>query len=427
MIRTVTARAILDSRGNPTVETTVTTDKVTGTASVPSGVSTGTHEAKELRDGDRRWGGRGVSKAVSHVNVEIAGLLKGKDVTDQEAIDTSMIELDGTTDKSRLGANAILSVSLACLDASAKVHGVAVWQHLANRLKRSEPAQLPIPLCNVINGGAHADNALNIQEFMLAPHGFDTFSEATRALSETFHALRKLLQTRNLSTGVGDEGGFAPPIESHTAVLDLLVSAITAAGYKPGTQISLALDVAASEFMQDGSYIFENQGLSASQLVALYDSLVAQYPIVSIEDPLGEDDFEGWELLHNRLADKVQIVGDDLTVTNVSRINQAIEKRLVSAVILKPNQIGTVTETVAAHLSLKEQSVHSIPSHRSGETNDPIIADIAVGLEASQMKLGSVSRGERISKYNRLLAIEQYLGGSAVYPNNIYKKKGTYA
>ncbi len=423
MIRTITARSILNSRGNPTVEATVTTDKAVGVASVPSGASTGTHEAKELRDGDRRWGGQGVTKAVSHVNVEIASLLKGRDVTEQEALDRMMLDFDGTPDKSRLGANAILAVSLACLNAAAQVQGLPVWQHLAKRRQKPEPTRLPVPLCNVINGGAHADNPLDIQEFMLVPHGFDTYAEALRSLSETFHALKKLLKARGLSTGVGDEGGFAPDLESHTQALDLLVEAIAAAGYEPGQQISLALDVAASEFLQSGSYVFEKQPLTAGQMVALYDSLVDRYPIISLEDPFGEDDWEGWELLAKRLGDRVQIVGDDLTVTNTTRLQEAIDKEVISAAILKPNQIGTVTETEAARDLLERANRRGILSHRSGETVDTSIVDLAIGWEVTQIKAGSVSRGERVAKYNRLSEIEQYLGGSAVYSGSIFKKR----
>lgn len=419
MIKSIAARMILDSRGNPTVEATVTTETAMGVASVPSGASTGTHEAVELRDGDRRWGGLGVSKAVSHVNVEIAGALKGFEVQDQAALDQAMIQADGTTDKSRLGANAMLAVSLASLQAAAQESGQPTWQYVAKGRGESEPRQLPLPLCNVINGGAHADNTLDIQEFMIVPHGFGTFADALRASSETFHALKKLLKSRGQSTGVGDEGGFAPDLENHTVALDLMIAAITQAGYEPGTQISLALDVAASEFRRDGSYIFENQPLTANQLVALYASLIERYPIVSIEDPLGEDDLDGWALLRDRIGGQVQIVGDDLTVTNAARIQDCLDQGLLSAVILKPNQIGTVTETAAAWDVLRQAGQQGIVSHRSGETSDTAIADLAVGWGTSQIKTGSLSRGERVAKYNRLLQIEQSLGATATFAGNV--------
>ncbi len=415
-INTISARSILDSRGFPTVEATVVTEAGAFVAGVPSGTSTGSHEAVELRDGDRRWGGQGVSKAVSHVNVELAGALKGKDVTDQAGVDQVMRDLDNTPDKSRLGANALLAVSLACLQAGAAAKKQPLWKHLGKSVSRSEPVQLPLPLCNVINGGAHADNSLAIQEFMLVPHGFKTFAEALRAATETFHALRGLLKSRGQATSVGAEGGFAPDFESHTAALSVLVEAIEAAGYKPADQISLALDVAASEFREEsGAYIFEGHPLSAEQLAAQYASLAETYPIVSIEDPLGEDDWDGWEAVTRRLDGKVQLVGDDLTVTNVERIGQAIERGVISAAILKPNQIGTYSETEAAWRRLTQSGLAAILSHRSGETLDTTIVDMAVGWGAPQLKAGSLSRGERVAKYNRLLAIERELGGSAVY------------
>ena len=425
-IRSVTGRMILDSRGVPTVEATVVTDKAAGTAAVPSGASTGSHEALELRDGDQRWNGKGVSKAVSHVNVEIAGTLKGKDVTDQAALDKAMLALDGTPDKSRLGANAVLAVSLACLKAAAAAKGQPLWKYVAKSVKNADPVQLPVPLCNVINGGAHADNPLAVQEFMLVPHGFDRFGEALRAVSETFQQLKKTLKSRGLSTGVGDEGGFAPNLDSHTAALDLLVAAISEAGYQPGKQISLALDVAASEFLKDGSYIYEGQPLSADQLVALYASWLDNYPIISLEDPLGEDDWEGWEHLRKRLGQRLQLVGDDLTVTNVSRIREALDREVINASIIKLNQIGTYTETLAARDTLLAGGSQTIISHRSGETVDDTIADLAVAWGASQIKTGSVSRGERVTKYNRLLEIEAVLGGSAVYAGPLVTKLASH-
>lgn len=414
-IRAVTARSILDSRGIPTIETTVTTDKVAATASVPSGTSTGSHEAKELRDEDRRWQGKGVAKAVSHVNAELSHTLRGKDVFDYEALDTAMSALDGTPDKSRLGANAILSVSLACVRAAALSKGKELWKFVGTHAGNKSPVRTPLPLCNVINGGAHADNPLAIQEFMLVPHGFNKFSEAVRAATETFHSLGKLLKGRGAGTGVGAEGGYAPNLDNHRIALDMMMEAIREAGYEPGKQISLALDVAASEFYRDGSYVFEGQPLTAEQMTAFYGELLDSYPLFSIEDPLAEDDWEGWEHLASRLRDRVQLVGDDLTVTNTERVEEATRRDVLTAAILKPNQVGTYTETLAAFRKLTEAGNHAIISHRSGETNDDFIADLAVGWGASQIKAGSVSRGERVAKYNRLLEIDQQLGGNAVF------------
>lgn len=408
------ARSILDSRGYPTVEATVTTAVGSATASVPSGTSTGSHEAVELRDGDSRWNGKGVTKAVSHVNAELSKALVGKQFKSQADLDQALLAADGTDQKSRLGANAILAVSVAGLKAAAQHADLPAWQYIAKEAGRPEPTRLPLPLLNVINGGAHADNALAIQEFMLVPHGFDSFHDALRAATETFHALHSLLKGRGLSTGVGQEGGFAPEIASHTEALDLLVSAIKEAGYAPDVQISLALDVAASEFMKDGNYVFEGRGLTADQLVALYASMLDSYPLVSIEDPLGEDDTAGWHKAAERLKEHVQVVGDDLTVTNATRINEVAAD--ISAVILKPNQIGTVTETFQALEACETAGLAPIISHRSGETPEDIIADLAVGWGAPQIKAGAPSRGERVAKYNRLLAIEQQLGGSAVFP-----------
>lgn len=413
-IKSVTGRMILDSRGIPTVEASVVLDNGVGVASVPSGASTGSHEAHELRDGDRRWNGKGVAKAVSHVNVELASALKGKDA-EPEAVDMLLRETDGTYDKSRLGANALLAVSLATLHAIANAEEQPLWKLVGKWSGNKSPATIPVPLCNVINGGAHADNALSIQEFMFVPHGFASYSEAVRALSECFQALAKVLHGRDLSSAVGDEGGYAPQIDSHRTALDLMMESVKAAGYEPGKQISLALDVAANEFLKDGSYIFDGQPLSAEQLVALYAQLVEQYPIVSIEDPLAEDDWDGWRLFRKRLGEQVQIVGDDLTVTNVTRIREALADEVISAVILKPNQIGTFSETFSAWQVVVEGKLSGILSHRSGETNDATIIDLGVGWGANQVKIGSVARGERLAKYNRLLAIEAALGGSAVY------------
>lgn len=414
-IKNISARSILDSRGIPTVEATVTAGTVAGTASVPSGTSTGSHEAKELRDGDRRWNGLGVSKAVSHVNAELAGALKGKDVTDQEALDQLMCELDRTDDKSRLGANAILVVSLACLRTAAALKKVPLWQHVAGTAGKRSVATLPVPMLNVINGGAHADNSLAIQEFMLVPHGFDTFAESLRAGTETYHALAKLLAAQGLSTNVGAEGGFAPNLNNHTAALDLMVRAIEQAGYEPGKQISLALDVAANSFYSDGGYVFEGQPLTAEQLAAEYAALIGNYPIVSIEDPLAEDDWNGWQKLSGRIGVDTKLIGDDLTVTNADRIKQAEEAGILSGVIIKPNQAGTYTEAKTAWQTVTDGGLLPITSHRSGETTDDLLADLTVGLEVPMLKAGAPARGERVAKYNRLLAIEQSLGGSAVY------------
>lgn len=412
-IERLAARSILDSRGYPTVEATVTTAAGSVTAAVPSGTSTGEHEAKELRDGDGRWGGQGVSKAVSHVNAELAKAVVGPELADQAALDDLLKQTDNTPDKSRLGANALLAVSLAGLKAAALEAGKPAYVYLAEAAGRSEPVRLPLPLLNVINGGAHADNALSIQEFMLVPHGFETFAEALRATTETFHTLHELLKGRGLATGVGQEGGFAPELASHTEVLDLLVNAIDKAGYRAGEQISLALDVAASEFREEDHYVFEGHGLSADQLVAQYASLVEGYPLVSIEDPLGEDDDGGWQRAAERIGSDVQVVGDDRTVTDAGRIDQYADQ--LGAVILKPNQIGTVTETLAAVTACEKNGLQAIISHRSGETADDIIADLAVGWGTPQIKAGAPSRGERVAKYNRLLGIERDLGGSAIF------------
>lgn len=411
----LTARQILDSRGRPTVEATLATDRTAGTASVPSGTSTGSHEARELRDGDRRWGGHGVAKAVSHVNVELASALKGKPIDDQAAFDSWLRETDGTDDKSRLGANALLAVSLAAFKARASGKGSQPYQEAADLLGVPAPTGIPVPLCNVLNGGAHADNSLVIQEFMIVPHGLGSFSNALRALSEVSAALRSRLAGQGAGTGVGLEGGFAPDLPTHSEALDLLVGAIKDAGYEPGTHLSLALDVAASGLLKDGRYVFEGQALSAEQLVAQYASLLDRYPIVSIEDPLGEEDVAGWERAAARLRGDTQLVGDDLTVTDAGRIKDAAAKGLISAVIIKPNQIGTVSETLDAVRAARENGIKPILSHRSGETNDDVLADFAVGWEAPQIKAGGMSRGERVAKYNRLWQIEQALGGSAVY------------
>lgn len=413
-ITKVSGRMILDSRGYPTVEATVVSDKGSGTAAVPSGASTGSHEALELRDGNERWNGKGVAKAVSHINVELASALKGVTTKSQHELDAILRQTDGTVDKSRLGANAVLAVSLAALRARSAGHHQQLFEHISHHAGVKHTT-IPVPLCNVINGGAHADNSLSIQEFMYIPHGFDSYHEALRALSETFQALGKVLQGRGYSKAVGDEGGYAPDIDNHHTALDMMVEAIKKAGYEPGKHLSLALDVAASEFYRDGSYIFEGQPLTAEQLTALFDALVEEFPIVSIEDPLAEDDWDGWKLFYRRLGDKIQVVGDDLTVTNITRVREAIAADTISAVILKPNQIGTYSETHDAWKLLTDHQLQGIISHRSGETNDASIIDMAVGWGLHQVKIGSVSRGERVAKYNRLLEIESAFGSSAVY------------
>lgn len=415
-------RMILDSRGVPTVEATIESTKGSVTASVPAGTSTGSHEAVELRDGDRRWGGQGVSKAVSHVTAELAAAVKGKNLADQAALDELLIKTDGTPDKSRLGANAILAVSLAGLKAFAAEAGQPLWQFAATAAGLPRPAQLPVPLANVINGGAHADNQLDVQEFMLVPRGFERFADAVRAVTETYQVLKTALAGRGAGTGVGAEGGFAPNLSSHTEVLDLLVAAIGEAGYESGQEIAIGLDVAASEFLKDGSYVFEGQALSADQMVAQYASLLESYPLVSLEDPLAEDDAAGWERAASRLKESVQLVGDDLTVTDAKRISSAAEAGLISAVILKPNQIGTVTETWRALVAARAGNVTPIISHRSGETDDDVIADLAVGWGVPQVKIGAPARGERVAKYNRLLEIESAIGSSATYAGKHFPK-----
>jgi enolase len=417
----VTGRPILDSRGVPTVEARVQVGSSVGVAAVPAGISTGSHEALELRDGDARWEGNGVTKAVSHVNVEIASALKGKELKDQAALDHELNALDGTENKSRLGANAVLAVSLAALQAEALEAKQPLWKQLA-AYHGTEATPLPVPLCNMLEGATHADNNLSIQECMIVPVGFTKFSEAVRAAAEIFYALGKLLKGRGASKNVGAEGGYAPNLPNHQAALDLLIEAIKQAGYKPGDEIALALDMAASELYRDGSYIFEGQGLTAEQMTTLYASLLENYPIVSLEDPLAEDDWDGWRHLAGRIGGKVQIVGDDLTVTNSGRISQALEAEVMSAAILKPNQIGTYSEARQAFELLTKAGAAGIVSHRSGETSDTTIADMVVGWGTGQIKCGSLSRGERVAKYNRLLEIEQELGSGAVYAGPAVQK-----
>ena len=418
-IVSVHAREILDSRGNPTIEVEVVTELGSlGRAAVPSGASTGEHEAHELRDGDgRRYLGKGVQQAVANVNEALAPVIEGLEVADQAYIDRSLRELDGTLNKSRLGANAILGVSLACARAAADDVGLPLFRYLGGAHTRT----LPVPLMNVINGGAHADNNLDFQETMLVPHGFDRFSEALRAGVEVFHTLKKLLRERGKVTAVGDEGGFAPSLDSNAEALETLVEAIRAAGYVPGEQISLALDVAASEFYSEEKrcYVLSGEGgreLSAAQLVDLYAELANRYPLVSIEDGMDEDDWAGWKLLTQRLGDRIQLVGDDLFVTNRTRLQRGIDEKVANAMLVKVNQIGTLSETLDAMRLAHRSGYRCVVSHRSGETGDTFIADLAVATEAGQIKTGSASRSDRTEKYNQLLRLEEMLGLEAVYP-----------
>jgi enolase len=413
----VYAREILDSRGNPTIEVEVQLESgAWGRAAAPSGASTGKREAVELRDGDaQRYRGKGVQQAVRNVEETIAPEIDGMEASEQAAIDQALLELDGTPNKSALGANAILAVSLAVARAAADDAGLPLYAYLGGVGGRL----LPVPLLNVINGGAHADNGLDFQEFMLVPAGADSFGNALRMGVEVFHALRDLLRSKRLGTGVGDEGGFAPALGSNTAALDLLVEAIEAAGYRPGDDVALALDVAASEFAEDGGRYRlrrENVVLDSEELVTRYEAMLGRYPIVSIEDGLGEDDWSGWALLTRRLGDRVQLVGDDLFVTNPAVIQQGIQKSIANAVLVKVNQVGTLTETMQAIELAKRAAYGTVISHRSGETEDTFVADLAVAVNAGQIKTGSVARSERTAKYNQLLRIEEELGHAASWP-----------
>jgi enolase len=410
----LTALEVLDSRGNPTIAVTAHTEKGSGRAIVPSGASTGVHEAVELRDGDpKRYGGKGVTKAVSHVTGEIAERLRGFDVLDQKGLDQALIDLDGTPNKGRLGANAILGASLAVAHAAAQAKGVPLYQHLGAEAATT----LPLPMANILNGGAHADTSVDLQEFMVCPVGAPTFAEAMRAVSEVYQALKKVLKGQGLATAVGDEGGFAPNLRSNEDALRLIVDAIRQAGYEPGRDVAIALDPAASEFYDDGKYALKGEGraLDAAALVALYADWTARYPIVSIEDGMAEDDWDGWRLLTDRLGATVQLVGDDLFVTNVARLKLGIEKGVANSLLVKVNQIGTLTETLAAIDLARRSGYSSVISHRSGETEDTTIADLAVATGAGMIKTGAPARSERVAKYNRLLSIEADLGEAAVY------------
>jgi enolase len=413
LIDAIHAREILDSRGNPTVEVEVLlSDGQIGRAAVPSGASTGEHEAVELRDGDKgRYLGKGVQKAVDAVIDQIAPALTGFDATDQRSIDQAMIDLDGTANKGKLGANAILGVSLAVANAAAASADLPLYKYLGG----PNAHVLPVPLMNILNGGSHADSDVDIQEFMIAPIGAETFSEGLRWGVEVYHNLKSVLQQKGLSTGLGDEGGFAPNLPSNRAALDLIQEAIQNAGYTPGTDIALALDVASSEFFKDGAYQFEGKALSAAEMSAYYAELVADYPLVSIEDPLDENDWEGWKILTDTIGDKVQLVGDDLFVTNPERLQQGIDAATANSLLVKVNQIGSLTETLDA-VSLAQRSGYTtITSHRSGETEDTTIADIAVATNAGQIKTGAPARSERVAKYNQLLRIEEELDDAARY------------
>src|SRR5712691_7159315 len=412
-IKEIYAREILDSRGNPTVEVDCLLDSgAVGRAAVPSGASTGSREALELRDGDKkRFLGKGVLEAVSNINHQIASEVEGMDARDQGMIDLVMKQLDATANKGKLGANAILGVSLAVARAAAEAAGLPLFLYLGGAGGRT----LPVPMMNVINGGAHADNNLDVQEFMIIPAGFDTFSDALRAGVETFHALKKTLHDKKLTTSVGDEGGFAPDLKSNREALDLILTAIDKAGYKAGQQIFLGLDVAASEFYEGGAYAFEEKKRSSAEMISYYDALKRQYPIVSIEDGLAEGDWNGWEALTKELGTTTQIVGDDIFVTNTSIFAKGIERGIANAILIKVNQIGTITETLDAIEMAKRAGYRAVVSHRSGETEDSTIADLAVATNAGQIKTGSASRSDRMAKYNQLLRIEEELGDAAVF------------
>jgi enolase len=413
-ITSVKAREILDSRGNPTIEVDILCDDGSfGRAAVPSGASTGEHEAIELRDNDnKRYLGKGVGKAVKNVNRLIAPKLRGLDVSSQSLIDSLMIELDGTPNKSKLGANAILGVSLAAAWAASDSLGIPLYRYLGGITANT----LPVPLMNIVNGGAHADNNLDFQEFMIVPLGFKSFGEAIRAGVEVFHNLKAILKKKGCSTSVGDEGGFAPSLKSNEEAVECISEAIVKAGYKTGAGIALALDVASSEFYENGKYTVEGRKLGKEKLIELYGEWVKRYPIISIEDPLAEDDWEGWRMITRELGQKVQIVGDDIFVTNTKRLERGIKEKAANSILVKVNQIGSLTETLDAIRMAEKAGFTHIISHRSGETEDSTIADIAVATNSGQIKTGSASRSDRIAKYNRLLRIEEELGSGARYP-----------
>jgi enolase len=413
----IVGREILDSRGNPTVECDVLLESgIMGRAAVPSGASTGSREAIELRDGDQsRYLGKGVLKAVEYINTEISEAVLGLDASEQAFLDRTLIDLDGTENKSRLGANAMLAVSMAVARAAAEEAGLPLYRYFGGM----GGMQMPVPMMNVINGGAHANNSLDLQEFMIVPVGAPSFREALRWGAEVFHALKKILHDRGISTAVGDEGGFAPSVENHEAAIQLILEAIDKAGYTAGEQIALALDCAASEFYKDGLYVLEGEGglrLNAQQWTDMLAAWCDKYPIISIEDGMHEGDWDGWKILTERLGKKVQLVGDDLFVTNTKILKEGIDKNIANSILIKINQIGTLTETFAAIEMAKRAGYTAVISHRSGETEDSTIADIAVGLNAGQIKTGSLSRSDRMAKYNQLLRIEEDLGEIATYP-----------
>jgi enolase len=408
----VSAREILDSRGNPTVEAEVHTTSGFGRGAVPSGASTGEHEACELRDGDKgRYLGKGVQKAVENVNDKLGPAILGMSALDQAAIDARLIEVDGSPNKSKLGANAVLAISMACARAGADVVGLPLWRYLGGTQARV----LPTPLMNIVNGGAHADSGLEVQEFMIVPHGLPTFAEALRAGTEVFHNLKKALAKDGLTTSVGDEGGFAPRLASNEDAIKRVMQAIADAGYEPKKQISIALDCAASEFYKDGKYTFDKKPHTAAELADVYATLASKYPIVSIEDGFAEDDWDGWKLITDKLGSKVQLVGDDLFVTNKTRLARGIEGKIANSILIKLNQIGTLTETLDTIRLATSAGYTSIISHRSGETEDAFIADLAVATNAGQIKTGSLSRSDRIAKYNQLLRIGEELEEAQVY------------
>jgi enolase len=410
-IARVHARQVLDSRGNPTVEVDVSLESgAEGRAAVPSGASTGVHEALELRDGGEAWGGKGVSRAVSNVNGEIADAVRGLDPADQRALDERLIELDGTPNKGRLGANAILGVSLACAKATAAEAGVSLFRHLGGEEART----LPVPMMNVINGGAHAQNSIDLQEFMVVPAGAETFAEALRIGAEVFHALRSLLHERGFATAVGDEGGFAPDLDSSEEAIEAVLEAAGRAGHR--NRVAIALDPAATELYRDGRYVFEGREEDGDGMIGFWDELASRHPIVSIEDGLAEDDWRTWRALTERLGGRLQLVGDDLFVTSAERLRRGIMENVANAILVKVNQIGTLTETLDAMALARESGYACVMSHRSGETEDTTIADLAVATGCGQIKTGAPSRSDRAAKYNQLLRIEEELGDHAVYP-----------
>jgi enolase len=414
-IERIRARQILDSRGNPTVEVDIELSSgAHGRAAVPSGASTGEFEATELRDGGEAWQGKGVSRAVANVNTEIARELGGFDASDQEALDRALIDLDGTPNKSRLGANAVLGVSLAAAHARAAEAGLPLWRHLGGPAARL----MPVPMMNVLNGGVHADNRVDFQEFMIVPLGAESFSHCLQIGTEVFHALKGTLHARGLSTAVGDEGGFAPDLDSNEEALEMLLQGIAAAGYEPGEQVAIALDPATSELYRDGAYELANEGrtLSAEELASYWADLAARYPIVSIEDGMDEEDWAGWRSLTERLGERLQLVGDDLFVTNTERLRRGIEMGVANSILIKVNQIGTLSETLQAVATAREAGYTAVISHRSGETEDVTIADLAVATGCGQIKTGAPSRTDRVAKYNQLLRIEEQLGAQAEFP-----------